>query len=197
MSIQVISGLVRELNCRKALAFNICLLERALPAYFRFQCDSSSYGGGVLRAALAQGWAALESPSGDVSPFVSVGDCERLLPDSEDPYPSDYTSAAIDAIDIACNLLVYLQDKNVKLVVDSIISRVDSIDLYVSNRRNATGMRAGYRVDAMAHPLMLEEFNFMAEDIAFLNTADERFSPLFVQLLERVSTLEYGRLRLQ
>ena len=70
-----------------------------------------------MRAALAQCWAALEKRPGGALNSVSVSECERAMPDSEARYASDYTSAAIDAVDIACNLLIYIGSGEIDLIV--------------------------------------------------------------------------------
>lgn len=184
---------IRNLSRAKALAFGVCLLERAMPAFFQFQRDTGWVGGGVMRAAVAQCWAALEGRSAEAAEFVSVPECESVMPDSEGDFASDYTSAAIDAVDIACNLLVFLGNGEVELIVNSVTSQCDTIELFIQN----DVLNVGERNEHRSTSLLKEEIDSMRSDLEFIRAiaADERV--IFATLLERVLVLEYSRLRLK
>jgi uncharacterized protein YjaG (DUF416 family) len=182
--IDQLSAGIRELGDAKALAFGICLLERAMPAFFQFQCDTGWVGGGVMRAAVAQCWAVLEGGPAEAVKFVSVADCERAMPDSEGRHDSDYTSAAIDAVDIACNLLGFVESGDIELIVNSVTAQTDTIDLFVQQS------------DGSAHSLLNDELDLMQADLNFLRVIDGGETMLFPALLKRVSDLEYRTLRL-
>jgi uncharacterized protein YjaG (DUF416 family) len=189
-----LSAGVRGLGRAKALAFGICLLERAMPAFFQFQCDTGWGGGGVMRAAVARCWAILEGSPAEVVRFVSVAECERAMPDSEGRHASDYTSAAIDAVDIACNLLTFVENGDIELIVHSVSAQCDTIDLFVQNEEMSSGPA---RLDRSMHSLLKEELDLMRADLDFLEAIDVDETMLFAAVLMRVSALEYRTLRLK
>jgi uncharacterized protein YjaG (DUF416 family) len=182
--IEQLSAGVRTLGGAKALAFGICLLERAVPAFFQFQCDTGWVGGGVMRAALARCWAVLEGSPADVAKFVSIAECERAMPDSEGRHASDYTSAAIDAVDIACNVLGFIENGDIELIVDSVTAQTDTIDLFVRQS------------DGSADSLLEEELDLMRGDLKFINAVDADPTVLFPAVMKRVRDLGYATLRL-
>jgi uncharacterized protein YjaG (DUF416 family) len=192
-----LSAGIRKLDATKALAFGICLLERAMPAFFQFQCDTGWAWGGVMRAAVAQCWAALEKRPGGAPDFVSVSECERAMPDSEGRYASDYTSAAIDAVDIACNLLTYVGNGEIDLIVSSLTARTDSIELFIQNHEAAHDSDGNAEGGRFAHSILEEELDFMKADLEFISAVDGDEKALLPEVLARVLALEYGDLRLE
>jgi uncharacterized protein YjaG (DUF416 family) len=192
-----LSAGIRALDRAKALAFGVCLLERAMPAFFQFQSDTGWKGGGVMRAALAQCWSILEGSSPDTVNFVSVPQCERVTPDSEGPFESDYTSASIDAVDIACNLLLYIESGDIDLILNSVTAQFDTIELFVQNYESVNRL-SGAAIDTRrAQRILEEEHDFMRADLEFLTKIDTGKDELFSAILRRVSTLEYRTLRLK
>lgn len=171
------------------LAFGIGLLERSLPEYFQFQQDTGWLGGGDLRAALAQCWRTLEA--GRLTDDVEIGPlrqrCARWLPDSEDHH-SAYISAAINAVDIACHLLDYMQSTNPRGVLDAATARRDTLDLFIQM------LPVDVEVPIAKHPLMRTEMQAMHGDLAAIDAAPN--GGLAQHLLRRVSSEHYGELRL-
>lgn len=192
---QVSAG-IRGLEGVRALAFGICLLERATPAFFQFQRDTGWIGGGIVRAAVAQCWAVLEGESVEEVNFVSIAQCERAIPDSEGDFESNYTSAAIDAVDIACNLLLYVKNGDVDLIVNSVIAQIDTIELFLQNHESLHGP-LGMPEDAHHDGgILKEELDFMRKDLEFVKTIDLNEKALFRLVLQRVLALDYRSLRL-
>ena len=146
-----------------------------------------------MRAAVAQCWAALEGREEEEVEFVSVPECESVMPDSEGNFASDYTSAAIDAVDIACNLLVFLGNGEVELIVNSVTSQCDTIELFIQNDASAVGERNEHRSTS----LLKEEVDSMRSDLEFIRAIGSDERAIFATLLERVLVLEYSRLRLK
>lgn len=165
-----------------------------MPAFFQFQCDTGWVGGGVMRSAVARCWEVLKGSSAEVVGFVSVAECERAMPDSEGCHASDYTSAAIDAVDIACNLLAFVENGDIELIVRSITAQCDTIDLFVQNNEALNGPA---KVDCSPHSLLKEELDLMQADLDFLRAIDVDETMLFAAVLMRVSALEYRTLRLK
>ena len=191
----ILAGMER-LNATGRFAFGVCILERALSGFLQFQSETGSVGGGELRAALAHCWSTLENGVAPRDPFVTLAACENILPDSED-YASAYTSAAIDAINIACNLLAYSQEPKLDLLVDSVHSRRDTFDLYIQNALDLDPADSHFEEKIANHPLMQEELGFMHGDVVFLQEAQQRGVMNFVPILDRAIGLDYRRLRLK
>ena len=163
-----------HLNDVKRLAFGIFLFERALPGFLSFQADSLVTGGGRLRAALARCWHVLETGDDRAEVFVNREACEELLPDSED-YSSLFTSAAIDAVNIGCNLLTYLDESGVAYLVEAAEARRDTADLLIQLTEKLEPNDAELEDKIIRHPLMQEELKAQHDDIELLKvTADER-----------------------
>lgn len=173
----------------RRIAFGTLLLERALPGYFQFQLDTGWEGGALLRAALAQCWAALEAGSRNATKFTSVDACESALPDSED-HTSPYTSAAIDTANIACCLLEYLDSGKLSSLAEAVQARWDTLYLFILNHTDIEDE------EVLHHPLMQEELRYMHDDIAFLRSASGSTLPLHAAVIGRASQLGYQKLRL-
>lgn len=191
----ILSGLER-LDDTERLAFGVCLFERALSGYLQFQSETNSVGGGELRAALAHCWATLEIGVAPKNPFVTVAECEKVMPDSE-AHISAYTSAAIDAVNIACNLLLYSVKRDLELLVEAVQSRRDTFDLFIQNALGLDPLGEGFEEKVATHPLMKEEMGFLHDDIRFLQESQMRGSTTFVSILDRVIRLDYCKLRLK
>ena len=187
---------LEELDETKRIAFGIFLLERALPAFFQFQIDSGSLGGAELRAALAQGWHALEVDSRHGAKFVTVEACEKVLPDSEN-HTSIYTSAAIDAANIACCLLSYLDSGDVSNLMEAVQARWDTLYLFILNGTDIDPTIDGFQKDILRHALMQEELHFLHDDIDCLRAISGDGPVVLVAAIERVNQLDYHQLRLK
>jgi uncharacterized protein YjaG (DUF416 family) len=192
-----LSATIKELEGEKALAFGLCLLERAMPAFLQYQADTGRIGGGEMRTALAQCWGSLERPRLDFVSLVSVQECERVMPDPDASYASDYTSAAVDAVDITCNLLVFLESRDLDVIVDSVNSRCDTIELFVQIHSLINTSSHDVESELSDHPMVRQEFDFIRGDLDFLRSVNARETVLFSSVLERVLTLDYGKLRLK
>lgn len=162
---QAIIADLRKLGKASGLAFGIFLLERAKSGYFQFQLETGYGGGGTIRAALAQCWSALEGWPAVQAPLVSIEDCERLAPDSEH-YSSLYTSAAIDAVGIACNVLSYIKSGDEQLLLDSAELLRDTVDLFIQNTSKSP--QQDTEIYILRHPLMQSELGYLYSDLEFL-----------------------------
>jgi uncharacterized protein YjaG (DUF416 family) len=180
----------------KRLAFGIFLLERSLPEFYQFQIDSGCSGGAELRAALAQCWSALENDSLQGEEFTSADACEKFLPDSEE-HTSTYTSAAIDAVDITCTLLTYLEKGDLDLLMDAIESRLNTLDLFIQNNTDLVSSEHGFEKKIVHHYLMQEELRFLHEDIALLQGIPNERPAVFAAAIQRISQFDYRPLHLR
>lgn len=176
------------------LAFGICLMERALLGYFDFQQDTGWLGGGDLRAALAESWRCLESTDGPMGggSSVSAAMCERWTPHSED-HTSPYTSAAIDAVGIACSLVEYLQKGDPALIRDATEARRDTIDLQVQRSMHQELSGIALEQYIAEHPLMRSELETMQEDLCEIIRLFDSGTGLSTGLLRRVCDTRNSR----
>lgn len=180
----------------KRLAFGIFLLERALPEFLQFQIDSESAGGGELRAVLAQCWSVLETGGSGGACFVTLDACEKILPDSEE-HSSPYASAAIDAVNIACNMLEFLETRNARLLVESVIARRDTVDLFIQNNTDVGPADKGLDERIESHVLMQNELRLLSEDLDLLQACMDARHAVFSVAIERVTQRDYRSLRLK
>lgn len=194
-NVDAISARLQGFNEFKRLAFGIFLLERSVPEFLQFQIDSDSVGGGELRAVLAQCWSALETGDRNGPDFVALDACEKILPDSEE-HSSPYTSAAIDAVDIACNMLEFLKGEGVQPVVDSVTARIDTVDLFIQNN-SPVGKGAELKEQIASHPLMQEELRLLNDDLDLLEACVDTRHAVFAAAVERTGQRDYRQLRLK
>ena len=184
---------LRSMEPAAQLAFGIFLLERAIPWFLRWQAEVNSSGGGDLRAALASCWARLEVSSNRKAAFVSVAECERLLPESEGSV-SIYTSAAIDAVDIACNVLQFLDTGDLSLIVSSAASRRDTIDIYIQSSLGMDPSEPSFETDILSHPMMQAELKAMHSELAMLGSPDTTRIGVLQVALRYVTSERFQRL---
>jgi len=175
--------------------FGLCVFERAVPLFFEFAAESGHHGAGEVLAALASCWRYLEAEVDSKPGFVSVNECEKVAPDSED-YGAVHTPAAMDAVNIACNLLEFIQKPEKRLIEATLNAQIDIIDLFTQRLRFSGGISED-------HPLMSGESSFMSEEIArmqddLLFLADEASDrPLLAaQVARRILDLNYRDLRI-
>ncbi|HEV2681743.1 MAG TPA: DUF416 family protein [Rhodanobacter sp.] len=193
----VIKKRLQMLDKTKSIAFGILALERALPNYFEFQIESGSLGGAELRAASAQCWAALELAPHSGSTFVTVEACEEFLPDPDDHNTSAYTSAALDAVNIACCLLTYLDSGDVPTLMEIVEARWDTLYLFIGNGMEIQPSAPGFQEEILHHPLMQEELSFVYEDIDFLHALPGDSKSVLAATIRRTNLQDYRRLRLK
>lgn len=114
-----------------------------------------------------------------------------------DPHESDYTSATIDAVDIACDLLEYIKCGDISLIVASITARCDAAELFNENNEpiNESTNESGNAWSA--NRFLEEELDYMQSDFEFLRDLDVHETAIASVVLRRVLLLGYRDLRLQ
>jgi uncharacterized protein YjaG (DUF416 family) len=117
--------------------------ERMLPNYRRFSSETGFGEPIVLREALDTGWIWIES---DATPsyVAALRDaCERQAPDTE-RFHSLYTSAALDAANVAAFVLDALsQPERTRPCEVAQLGR-DTVDLFVQEVRNLDPSSPGF-----------------------------------------------------
>jgi uncharacterized protein YjaG (DUF416 family) len=178
------------------IAFGVLLLERALPNFLQFSIETGAPGGAVLRGALARLWDVLEGEAGRGGRFpeVTATTCESIGPDTED-FSSLYTSAALDAVGIACNVLAYWESQEIGLLVESASLRRDTIDMFLQNTLNINTSSPDFEERLLTHPLMQEELGFQQADLACLTRSGPHES-LWQSVLQKSLEQGYGSLRM-
>jgi uncharacterized protein YjaG (DUF416 family) len=178
------------------LAFAALLLDRAIPNFFRFEYETGAPGGAVLRGAQAKVWALVEG-SAATSIFKNLNSkaCEAYAPDSE-RFESLYTSSALDAVSIACNVLDYILSEEIELLVDSASARRDSVDMYLQLSESVDSSAPDFEAQVVSHPLMQEELGFQDADLQFLEHCQRTKAPIWPDVLRRSVELRYSELRM-
>jgi uncharacterized protein YjaG (DUF416 family) len=177
-------------------AFGIQLLERAAPNFYRFQFETGAQGGAMLRAVQSQMWAQVEGSRLQVPLTISSAECEESAPDTEQ-YSSLYTSSALDAISIACNLLEFVESKKIELIVNCASLRRDSLDIFLQITDEVDSDSDDFESELIAHPLMQEELGFQASDLDYCERSVNSGDNVWPGLLERCCSLQYSQFRMQ
>ncbi|UPG90496.1 YjaG family protein [Luteibacter aegosomaticola] len=186
LTAQIVLPQLELLDRGRQIAFGIFMLERAMPLLMQFQKEVGwTGGGGLVRAALAQVWAALEADDDRYLRFLTEDHCDRALPDSEDFGP--YVSAAIDTVDMACNLLAFLESGDTAGLVECVERRQDTVWMMLPDE---------FIGSEVSHPFVTEEVAFLESDLSALQSAPVKRSELVTWVLERIDTQGYRALRL-
>jgi uncharacterized protein YjaG (DUF416 family) len=184
-----------ELPERGRLAFGALLLERSLPNFFRFACETGAPGGAMLRAAQAKIWGLLEEAKAKPFRDVTSSACESFAPDTEERN-SLYTSSALDAVTIACNVLDYLESGQTTLLVESNALRRDSIDMFLQLSSKVDSDAADFETQLLHHPLMQEEFGFQRADLDAIQQCGRKSDRIWSAALRRAIDFGYSSLRM-
>jgi hypothetical protein len=184
-----------DLSQLHQFAFGLCILERAVPLFFEFTAESGHRGSGEVLAALASCWRYLEAEVDSMPGFVSVNECENVAPDSED-YGTVHTPAAMDAVDIACNLLEFIREPEKRLIEATINAQIDTIDLFAQRLGFSGGISEDHPFMSGESSLMSEEIARMRDDLLFLADEASDRPLLAAQLARRILDLNYRDLRI-
>jgi uncharacterized protein YjaG (DUF416 family) len=178
------------------LAFGALLLDRALPNFLRFAAETGAPGGAMLRGAQAKVWGLLEGNNAAAPYFgITAKTCEVFSPETEQ-HTSLYTSSALDAVGIVCNLLDYIDSHQAKLLVDSASLRRDSVDIFLQRALRMDVSAPDFETQLLAHRLMQEELGFQQADLEFLTMLVPNGQRSWSSVLERSITLGYTNMRM-
>jgi len=178
------------------LAFGTLLLERAVPNFLRFEAETGAPGGAVLRGAQAKLWERLEGNTVAAAfDSITAKACEFFAPDTEH-YKSLYTSSALDAVTIACNVLDYADSGRTELLVDSAGLRRDSVDMFLQLTERAHVSAEELEVRLLSHPLMQEELGSQEADLVFLEKWQFKGEQGWAAVLGRSIDLGYSNFRM-
>jgi uncharacterized protein YjaG (DUF416 family) len=191
-----LSRRLERLSVRAQLAFGILLLERATPNFFRFQAETGAEDGGMIRGAQAKLWSLLErSDGGKLFTGITADACGRCAPDTEQ-YDSLYTSAALDAVSIACNVLDYAKLEKTELLVEAASLRRDSIDMFLQFVEKIEPNDSDFEARLLTHHLMQEELHFQEADLIFMEKWPFTETEAWSTVLGRSIELGYSSLRM-
>lgn len=178
------------LSAKCRLAFGVLVLERAIPNFLKFAAETEAPGCVMLRQAQAKLWSVLEGGDGCLHfGNVTAQTCEVFAPDTE-LYDSPYTSAALDAITITCNLLDYVETERIDLLVEAASLRRDTVYVFLQVAEQFDSD------DSEIHPLVQQELRFQSDDLLFLEQWRSRDSELWSAVLERSIDLGYSYFRM-
>jgi uncharacterized protein len=159
--------LLQKLASWKRIAFMVQVGERMLANYQRFSAESGFGDVSVLRSALNAAWTWIESgrlPS-NLSELQEA--CEKQAPDTEE-FHSPYTSAALDAANVASAILDALERPDEARPVDVASLARDTVDMFVQERMNLDPNAPGFEEAILQHNLMQRELSRQQENLEAL-----------------------------
>jgi uncharacterized protein YjaG (DUF416 family) len=163
---------LRKLPPWKRIAFMAQIGERMLPNFQRFSAETGFGDVSVLRNALDTAWAWIESGR-LLSNLAELREaCEQQAPDTE-LFSSPYTSAALDAANVAALLLDALEQPDEAQPVDVASLARDTVDLFVQERMNLDPNAPGFEETILRHHLMQSELRHQREDLEALTRWSE------------------------
>lgn len=178
----------------RLLAFGIMALERALPNFLQFEREANFAGFGVLSAALAKAWLTLERDSMVSRIGIGSEDCDGVAPEPEG-HTSNYVSAALDAANIAANLLEFIRTNDRDRIIEIADLRRDTIDIYVQMACRIDPQQSDFEDTILRHPLMQKELSDQMSDLDFLANCKNE-GEVAGQVAGRVNAMGYRRFSL-
>jgi uncharacterized protein YjaG (DUF416 family) len=148
----------------KRVVFMLLCCQRMVPNYEKFSADTGFGEPSQLWRGLRMAWTWIESEL--VPPDLKElrASVERQAPDTEGDFPSQFTSAALDAASAVAYVLdaVEAPTDSATLELAIVVARLarDTVDLYVFH---STGLDSKDAIDN--HPLMQAELRRQREDI--------------------------------
>ncbi len=165
---------LQRLPAWKRIAFMAQVGERLLPNYERFSRETGFGDVSLLRSALDAAWTWIESGKLPDGLKILRGACERQAPHTE-KFRSPYTSAALDAANVAAAVLDALGRPNEAQPVEVASLARDTVDLFVQELMNLDPNAPGFEEAILRHDLMQRELRRQREDLEALNkSSDER-----------------------
>jgi len=180
-----------RLSRRHILTFGAWQLERMVPNFMQFCVESQSEGVWVLKCAVSYAWSVIETGNLDRFDGITVDDCERIAPDTED-FESIYTSSALDAATAAGNLVKYIHKNEVDLIVEMSALARDSADIFIQLSNVADQDSEYFEETIRTHPLMQAELQYQEADIGFLEHLRGDRNQFFSAVLARSLAGRYG-----
>jgi hypothetical protein len=135
--------------------------------YQRFSAETGFGDVSILRNALDTAWTWIESGRllGNLAELREA--CEQQAPDTEQ-FRSLYTSAALDAANVAAIILEALERPDEARPVDVASLARDTVDLFVQERMNLDPNAPGFEEAILRHNLMQSELRRQREDLEAL-----------------------------
>lgn len=170
--IDLIGKELAAMKSRQRLGFGLCLLNRAIPMFYEFQAETNYIGSAEVVAALAACWSALEQNRWGPPRFIDSRACEKIMPDSED-FSSFYTSAAMDAVDICCSLLDFIESQDVEAIMVATRSQLDTVELATQELVHEYQLAEDDETISGKNSLRAFELERMRADLSFLKQVDD------------------------
>lgn len=166
------------------VAFGLLLFERALPGYYKYLTESGFRDRNRLREVGAEIWRGLE-----------IGEDSFVIPDSDwdeiietEGSVSFYTTSALDAVNIAYEIVSYLGDKDIGHILNCVSLRIDTVDVYIQNKTPLNGGDENIDSLVFEHKLMQQELESQHADLqALANAGSLSAGYWFVALNQQVN----------
>ncbi|GAB7129106.1 hypothetical protein JCM19000A_36140 [Silvimonas sp. JCM 19000] len=147
--------------------FGLSLCERLLPNASIFaQRHNLDYSG--LRQYLNSIWENIDQGH-QFDFFRLAAECEAVAPDTED-YDDPLVSSALDAVVATSNLLRFMVDDAVGLIVEISVLACDTVDMYIQEADGLDIEDPDFEQKILSHALMQAEIQRQIEDLSFIST---------------------------
>jgi uncharacterized protein YjaG (DUF416 family) len=158
---------LNSLPAWKRIAFMAQIGERLLPNYERFSAVTGFGDVSPLRKALDAAWTWIELGivADDLNGMRDA--CERQAPDTE-KFRSPFTSAALDAANVAAAILDALERPDDAQPVEVASLARDTVDLFVQELMDLDPSAPGFEEAILQHYLMQRELRRQREDLEAL-----------------------------
>jgi uncharacterized protein len=158
---------LRQLAPWQRIVFMVQVGERMIPNYRHFSAETGFGNVSALRGAFDAAWIWIESKRLPDNIAELREACEQQAPDTE-RFRSPYTSAALDAANVAAIVLEGLERPDEARPVDVASLARDTVDLFVQERMNLDPNAPGFEEALLRHSLMQRELRRQREDLEVL-----------------------------
>ena len=183
---------LEKLSRRHILTFGVWQLERMLPNFIQFCVESGAEGTWVLKCVVSCAWTTIETGYSGRFSELTPALCEHVAPDTEGS-TSIYTSSALDAAMSASNLMQYIRDGDINMIIDMSSLARDSADVFIQLSHLVHDDDEKFEESIISHPLMQIELQHQESDLLFLESLLEGDDQFFPAVLARSLAEPYGR----
>jgi uncharacterized protein YjaG (DUF416 family) len=156
----------------RRIAFMVKVGERMLPNYERFSAEAGFGDVSVLKDAFNAALTWIESDRLPDNLADLRRSCEQQAPDTE-RFDSRYTSAALDAANVASIILDAIERPDEARPLDVASLARDTVDMFVQGLLNLNPNASEFEETILRHPLMQTELRRQKEDLNALMSSHE------------------------
>ena len=168
---KLIKKRLESFNSRQRLAFLLYCCERMFRNYVYFSQKEKWGNPEIFQRALGIGWRVLEGDMALAGLRDLKATCEKWTPDTNE-FGSIHSSSALDAAVSISNMLEYLQNPDIALIMEVVSLSRDSVDMFVQELEDMDPKDPELEKNIQLHPLMQKELNDLSSYIDLLSKTD-------------------------